>query len=194
MNNKIICKNCSHEKGNHSAFTLFCPKQRTRNGWTYKDTRFDTGDILISTTRPLELKDIEQCENIFKLNQPIEGWKDYPVENLTNELNACFQPIQFCKPKYLVTEINNEVIAFAGYGRMPIDDGLYGLFWAQVSPFWQNKGIGTALTKERLRLIKLEGGEACVATTAKGHLAKMGFKEVIDRGDKYKLMIINISK
>ncbi len=144
--------------------------------------------------RELNKDDIQSCIDIFKLNQVIEGWMDYPVQNLINELNACFVENPFCKPKYIVYEKDNMVVAFAGYGKMPIDDGLYGLFWGQVSPLYQNTGIGTELTNERLRLIKEEGGEACIATTAKRHLSKVGFKEVMDRGSKYKLVLLSIEK
>jgi hypothetical protein len=59
--------------------------------------------------RALTKSDIPICVEIFKLNRPLEGWDDYPVESLISELNAMFEKNVFCIPKYYVAEIDSEV-------------------------------------------------------------------------------------
>ena len=143
--------------------------------------------------RSLIKEDIASCIELCKLNSVIEGWGEDTVDSLVFELNAAFENGVFCRPNYLVAIMDNKIVGFAGYGRLGFDDGAYGLFWVQVHPFYQKKGVGTELTKTRLEKIKNEGGEIVIAKTRKiWHLTRFGFEKIIDRGGGYQLMQLSL--
>lgn len=144
--------------------------------------------------RKLSKIDIPACVEIFKLNMALENWENYPDENLIRELNAAFETNIFCIPTYYVAEWRNDIVGFAGYGRLGIDDGLWGLFWINVHPNHYNKGIGEKLTTIRIDDIKKNDGEIILATTKKiWHLERFGFKKVIPRGDDYYMMMLDLN-
>ena len=139
--------------------------------------------------RNLEKSDINECIEIFKLNQPTEGWLDYPENRLIQEIEASFLDNHFCKPEYFVSIMDEKVVGFAGFGQLGFDDGVYGLFWIQVHPLYQKIGIGKKLTEIRINKIKKLNGELIIATTKKiWHLERFGFQQVSPRGDGYYLM------
>jgi hypothetical protein len=139
--------------------------------------------------RELKTEDIQQCVEIFKLNAPDEGWEHYPVEKLIFELNGMFANNGFITPKYFVCEIEDKIVGFAGHGNCGFDDGVFGLFWANVHPSYRNKGVGKLLTEVRLTDIKKENGEMVLSTTRKEwHLKRFGFENIGTRGDGYFLM------
>ena len=149
--------------------------------------------------RKLELDDIDMCISIYKLNATTEGWND-PVEeqpdgrrSVFSELHASIGTNGFVKPHYFVAEIDNVIRGFAGFSNTGFDDNVFGLFWANVDPSYQNVGLGKALTLSRLDAIKEMDGKVIFSTTRKQwHLHRFGFKTVCPRGDGYYLMQLNI--
>ena len=57
-------------------------------------------------------------------------------------------------PKYIVAEENGKVIGFAGYTQSWMDYSVYNIFWVNVTPEYQGRGIGTKLMAETINRIK----------------------------------------
>jgi predicted N-acetyltransferase YhbS len=149
--------------------------------------------------RTLGKSDIEKCIAIYKLNAAVEGWTD-PAElqvdgkrSLYSELSASLCSNGFVKPYYFVAEIDNVVRGFAGYSNTGFDDNVFGLFWANVDPEFQNYRLGKELTLKRIDAIKRMDGKVIFSTTRKQwHLQRFGFKTIMEREDGYFLMQLNL--
>ena len=58
------------------------------------------------------------------------------------------------RPRYLVAEEKGKIIGLTGYMQSWIDYNAYEIFWVNVSPKHQGKGIGTMLVKGAIAEIK----------------------------------------
>ncbi len=151
----------------------------------------------MKTERLLYLN-IQDCINIYKLNNPTDG--DDWIDLLRNELEAAFQPSKFITPVYLVVWDNHKkIVGFAGYSNCGFDTEIFGLTWCNVHPAYKNLGIGKMLVEERLKSISKEGGKVVLSSQREQvtwHLERFGFERLKENGecdgDKYFLMIKNL--
>jgi N-acetylglutamate synthase-like GNAT family acetyltransferase len=67
-------------------------------------------------------------------------------------------------PEYIVAEDKGNILGFAGYSQSWIDYKIYQIFWVNVDPAFQNKGIGTKLVKGVIDNIKSKKGKAKAAS------------------------------
>lgn len=145
--------------------------------------------------RALTKGDIDRCLEIFAAVEDSESQIGYPQEDLRLDLNAAFDATRFSPPRYVVVEIDGNVVGFAGMAPSAFDEGVYGLFWAVVDPSYQGLGVGKTLVESRLDLIRNLGGEAVVAVTkVQWHLKRFGFRPVMKRSKDYTLMMLNLTK
>ena len=69
------------------------------------------------------------------------------------------------KPRYIVAEKNYEILGFGGYTQSFMDYHVYQIFWINVKPNFQNKGIGTKIVKRIIEDIKKTNVEGIIDTT-----------------------------
>ncbi|HEY1041457.1 MAG TPA: GNAT family N-acetyltransferase [Candidatus Paceibacterota bacterium] len=140
--------------------------------------------------RNLTLSDVPEIIEIFKFHNQSEGWNE-SLERFTHELHESLNSQEFTKPYYVVYENEQgSILGFGAYSNTGFDDGVYGLFWGIVHPEHQGKGIGKALTEERIQRIKQAGAHIILSTTKKTwHLERFGFKVIESRDDGYYLMM-----
>lgn len=98
--------------------------------------------------RPIKKSEIRQVSKIVELNYS----KKYGKSSF-DEITSAFSN-KTCPPKYLVVEQNKNIIGVAGYGISWMDYGVYTMFWVNVTPEFQGKGIGTTLVGEVICKIK----------------------------------------
>lgn len=136
-------------------------------------------------------KDVPRMLKLIVLNNP-----RYNKKRASKELKEMFSKILH-KPKYLLAEENSDIVAFGGYISSWVDDNVYNLFWINVHPKSQNKGIGTKLVKNLIKEIKKEKDPRAklitISTKKPAFYRKMGFKKISPKYDgDYLLMGIKI--
>ena len=103
-------------------------------------------------------------------------------------------------PKYLVAEEKGKVIGFGGYIQSWMDYSVYNIFWVNVHPKEQGKGIGTKLVRALIDKIKGAGSKKnpprlilITATTenTRFYEKRFGFKKMFFFDD-YHLMGLGI--
>jgi len=109
--------------------------------------------------RPLQKKDIPQAAEIVRLN-----YSKKFVRPVLIELKAAFKN-KIYPPKYVIVEDKGKVIGFAGYMPAWMDYGIYEIFWINITPKEQGKGIGKKLVKAVLGIIKKKGVNTILLTT-----------------------------
>lgn len=65
-----------------------------------------------------------------------------------------------------VAEVDSETVGWVCYGPTPCTVGTYDIYWIGVSPAWQGKGIGKALTAFSEQAIHDRGGRLFVVETS----------------------------
>jgi putative acetyltransferase len=79
----------------------------------------------------------------------------------------------------LVAEIDDRVVGHIAFSPVIVSDGTkdwYGLGPISVLPEFQKKGIGKALIKEGLSLLKELGGQGCALVGDPDYYERFGFK------------------
>ena len=61
--------------------------------------------------------------------------------------------------QFLIAGQNNDITGFTCYGRIPLTDERYDLYWILVDPLYQKQGIGTVLLTKTEEIIRLLGGQ-----------------------------------
>jgi N-acetylglutamate synthase-like GNAT family acetyltransferase len=84
-------------------------------------------------------------------------------------------------PRYIVAEENGKIIGFAGYIPSWMDYHVYHIFWVNVTPEYQGKGIGTRLVEYIIAEIKKAEGHMAarmilLTTTKPKFYKRSGFK------------------
>lgn len=136
--------------------------------------------------RLIKEREIDACSKIVGLNYSEED------ERLSkHELKAMFKNYAI-KPEYLAAELDGKIVGFAGYSQSWMDYHVYEIFWANVLPKYQNKGIGTALVRKIIQIIKNKRGEdkahlILLTTTSPKFYKRLGFKIL-----KKNLMILEL--
>lgn len=147
--------------------------------------------------RPIKKSEIRLASKIVELNYS----KRYGKSSF-KEITAAFSN-KTCPPKYLVVEENKKIIGVAGYGISWMDYGVYTIFWVNVTPEFQSKGIGTILVNQVINKIKkskylgIQAKLILITSTEKNthfYTKKFGFKKLhkINDGDAEYLMGLNL--
>jgi N-acetylglutamate synthase-like GNAT family acetyltransferase len=142
--------------------------------------------------RPIKQNEIKSAVKIL-----VENYSRKFEKAGTDEIREMFRNGTM-KPEYIVAEDKGEIIGVAGYIQSWMDYNIYNIFWVNVLPLHQGKGIGTALIKKTIELIsKKKSATTILLTTDKpGFYSKrFGFKTVTEyegTHGKYKLMSLNL--
>jgi len=81
----------------------------------------------------------------------------------------------------LVAQIGPEVVGHVAFSPVTISDGSpdwYGLGPVSILPQHQRQGIGTALIREGLSLLKARGGKGCVLVGEPAYYQRFGFRNL----------------
>ncbi len=113
----------------------------------------------------------------------------------TKEMEAMFKNHVY-KPEYIVAEDGGKIIGLAGCIESWMDYSVYQIFWVNVLPEHQMKGIGTELVNKLMRKIKkhAEAQFILISTDKPEFYMKLGFRELAELKGKYRLMIFRIRK
>lgn len=96
----------------------------------------------------MKKEDVITCASIVGANYS----KKYQKSS-TFELLDMFNKISI-KPTYFVAEEKEELVGFAGFIQSWMDYNIYQIFWVNVLPEWQGKGIGKALVAKIITEIR----------------------------------------
>lgn len=126
-------------------------------------------------------KDLKLMLKIVEINNPT-----YPGRVL-KEFEEMFSK-SLLKPTYILLEDKKEILAFGGFIPSWVDNNVYNLFWINVNPKYQNKGIGTRIVKELLKEIKKiknpKPKMVTISTKIPLFYQKLGFKKMTLKYDK----------
>jgi N-acetylglutamate synthase-like GNAT family acetyltransferase len=96
----------------------------------------------------LTKKDIKEASRIVGMNYS----KKYE-DSSSLELKEMFSKAPV-RPYYYVAKEGNTVVGFAGYMQSWMDYNVYQIFWVNVDPQYQKKGIGKLLVGKIVEEIK----------------------------------------
>jgi ribosomal protein S18 acetylase RimI-like enzyme len=125
--------------------------------------------------RPIRKEEVGKASRIVGLNYSKEFEKRSKCE-----IRAMFKNYEG-KPKYLVAEHNGKIAGFAGYIQSWVDYHIYEIFWVNVTPEYQNRGVGTKLVRKIIKIIKSKRGEdkahfILLTTTSPNFYKRLGFE------------------
>ena len=103
------------------------------------------GDI-----RAIRQQDVAACVDLVHKN-----WGKKIARRFEVEVHHAFNPTLAWPPEYFVyVRSEGNILGFAGMHQSWIMHGVWDLIWINVDPNFQSSGIGTALTKARLKHIQ----------------------------------------
>ncbi len=111
------------------------------------------------------------------------------------EMEAMFKNYT-ARPKYIVAEEKGEIIGLGGYIQSWMDYNIYQIFWINIKPGFQNKGIGTKLIERIIRILKNKKASMILLTTSKPRFysKKFNFKTLAKfKNKKYDLMCLKLN-
>ena len=116
-----------------------------------------------------------------------------------DEIAAMFERESY-KPSYMVAEDQGHIIGFAGYGQSWMDFRVYHIFWVNVHPEHQGRGVGSLLVSAVIRKIKARHGRdkkasvVLITTTAPAFYgAKFGFRPLLKLDKSDFLMALSLA-
>jgi N-acetylglutamate synthase-like GNAT family acetyltransferase len=110
------------------------------------------------------------------------------------EMEAMFKNYTV-KPQYVIAEDKGEILGFAGYIQSWMDYNIYNIFWVNVAPAYQRKGVGSALVEKIINTIKKKNASMILLTTSKPKFYSKKFKfKTLSKfnDDKYNLMSLKL--
>lgn len=140
--------------------------------------------------RPLKPKDIKNASRIIGQN-----YSEKYERMSFKEMEAMFKNY-VAKPEYIVAEEKGAIVGLAGYIQSWMDYNVYNLFWVNVTPARQRDGIGTALVKKVIAIIKKQGASMILLATSKPkfYAKRFKFKRLGKfKHNKYDLMGLKIN-
>lgn len=144
--------------------------------------------------RLLRRNDIEACASIVTANYTSHYGKLAAVE-----IGEMFGSSSI-RPVYLVAEQGKEVVGFAGFMQSWMDYHVYTIFWVNVRPDKQGKGIGGRLVQKVIRILRKKKGASYVMLTTKSprfYGKNFGFKTLAvlpqRAGGRSRLMGLSLS-
>jgi ribosomal protein S18 acetylase RimI-like enzyme len=145
--------------------------------------------------RAIKENEIKTASKIVGLNHSGDHAGVYS-DRSKNEMTGMFRNYGI-RPRYLVAEDKGKLLGFAGYSQSWISYHIYEIFWVNVLPRHQNKGIGTALINKIIRIIKknvgIDSASMIILTTNSPRFyRRFGFKPVLKFRKENYLMRLNI--
>lgn len=128
------------------------------------------------TIRPETLSDIGAITGVT-----IAAFKTLSVSNQTEQFIINALRAAHALAISLVAELDGKVVGHIAASRVTISDGSrnwYGLGPLSVLPEFQRQGIGSALMREVLSLLKARGAEGCVLVGDPDYYIKFGFNSL----------------
>ncbi len=140
--------------------------------------------------RKMKLHEVPNASKIVGINYSKKYEKSSKLE-----IQAMFSDY-IIKPEYLCAEEEHNILGFAGYMQSWMDYSAYEIFWVNVLPGHQRKGIGTFLVNAILAKIKKKrGAHIVLLTTDKpGFYRNLGFKTLAKFKKTNHLMILKLRK
>lgn len=132
--------------------------------------------------RPMQDTDLTNAIAITVENFTIDGntLGQYAVPRVRQRLASGFCKNEYA-PRFIVAvKEDGEIIGVAGWGRLEFASRTWGLFLSSVNREYRGQGVGTALVRERLRLIEEQArkGRVLVSTKHRKRFEKLGFRMV----------------
>lgn len=99
--------------------------------------------------------------------------KDCAIELLDIYLNGAEKDYSFV----VETDDKDNATGYACYGKRPLTQGTYDLYWIVVDPAHRRKGVGARLVAAVMEKLKTDGARLLVAETSgtKAYAAAMSF-------------------
>lgn len=111
----------------------------------------------------------------------IDAFKDHPFSNNTEQTIIRELRENDKLTLSLVAEFDGIVVGHVAFSAVSISDGSenwFGLGPVSVSPDFQNKGVGSKLIQEGLKLIRGIGANGCVVLGEPDYYARFGFEHI----------------
>jgi len=124
----------------------------------------------------------ETNADITAINEvTIAAFKNHPVSRQTEQyiINALREARALTLS--LVSEIDGKVAGHIAFSPVTISDGSpdwYGIGPVSVRPELQRQGIGEALMREGLSLMKARGGQGCALAGDPDYYKRFGFRNI----------------
>lgn len=109
--------------------------------------------------RKLEKSDVEFVVEIVRKNYSLLEAKQAKLEILEMFKNGVI------KPQYFVAE-SKGIVGFGGFIKSWMNDGVYNIFWINVAPEEQKKGVGKSLVQKLIVEIKKKKDSKLILLTA----------------------------
>lgn len=116
------------------------------------------------TIREADAKDREAIESIIKKN-----------ENFTDEEKYCAIELldiylkDTAKGEYIficAADETDKPLGYVCYGKTPLTDGVYDLYWIAIDPQWQGKRVGKMLIKHLDNILRHENARMVIVETS----------------------------
>jgi len=145
------------------------------------------------TIRPLIPEDRSAIERILR---QVKVFTEEEIETALQIVDLC---LQSCEQRdYMINVAVDETVSPLGYvcyGKTPLTDGVYHLYWIAVDPSHQTRGIGGALLRFMEKKVKNLGGRMILVETssspeyqkARDLYLKHGYQEVARIDDFYRV-------
>jgi putative acetyltransferase len=113
----------------------------------------------------------------------VAAFKNLPISNHTEQyiINALRNANALTIS--LVAEINGKVVGHIAFSPVTISEcslNWYGIGPVSVLPEYQRQGIGKALIREGLSLLKAQGGQGCALVGDPNYYKRLGFRNIPD--------------
>lgn len=142
--------------------------------------------------RLLKKEDIKKAGEIVALNYNKED-----ANSCISEMRDMFRTSAI-KPQYFVAEVNGIIVGIIGFMQSAIDYAIYQIFWVNVHPDYQGKGIGQKLVGKAIIQIKKDKGAKVIilsATKLNFYKKHFNFKKIdmfTGRSNKHYIMSLKI--
>lgn len=136
--------------------------------------------------RPFKRSDTSSALKLIRENYP-----HHPLylRRARRELAAMFQR-GVVTPTYLGAFEKNRLVGFAGTSPSWMDYDIHTLFWVNVEPGFQHRGIGTRMIRTLMRQAKRHGAKYLLLTTTRPEFyRRLGFRSLANLHHGYRLMI-----
>ena len=128
-------------------------------------------DLIVRSETPADIDAITEVT--------LAAFTDHPISNMTEHFIVLALREAGALTVSLVAEIDGCVFGHVAFSPVTISDGTtdwYGLGPVSVLPAMQKRGIGQALIKEGVSLLRQSGGRGCVLVGDPGYYKRLGFE------------------